>query len=102
MAEQRRLFIELMNNDCETPVVIRRTCNLNEEQLQLEASTDLGTLLLDGLGDGVFIAAENCGSDQMIVKIAFGILQATRTQYLKQSIFVQAVEGHYLICKRLH
>ena len=59
MAEQRRLFIELMNNDCETPVIIRRTySNLNEEQLQLEASTDLGTLLLDGLGDGVFIAAE--------------------------------------------
>lgn len=84
MAEQRRLFIELMNNDCETPVIIRRTySNLNEEQLQLEASTDLGTLLLDGLGDGVFIAAENCGSDQMIVKTAFGILQATRTRISK-------------------
>lgn len=84
MAEQRRLFIELMNNNCETPVIIRRTySNLNEEQLQLEASTDLGTLLLDGLGDGVFIAAENCGSDQMIVKTAFGILQATRTRISK-------------------
>ncbi len=84
MAEQRRLFIELMNNNCETPVIIRRTySNLNEEQLQLEASTDLGTLLLDGLGDGVSIAAENCGSDQMIVKTAFGILQATRTRISK-------------------
>ena len=84
MAEQRRLFMELMNTDCKVPVIIGRTYDdLTEEQLQLHASTDMGALLLDGLGDGVFIAAENCGSDQMIMQTAFGILQATRTRISK-------------------
>ncbi|PCI94828.1 MAG: 4-hydroxy-3-methylbut-2-en-1-yl diphosphate synthase [Flavobacteriales bacterium] len=84
MAEQRRLFIELMNNDCQTPVVIGRAYgNLTADQLQLQAATDLGALLIDGLGDGVFIAAEHCGGDKMINATAFGILQATRTRISK-------------------
>tara|TARA_B110000977_G_C11050861_1_gene482249 strand:+ start:378 stop:2177 length:1800 start_codon:yes stop_codon:yes gene_type:complete len=84
MAEQRKLFIELMNSNCNKPVIIGRAYEgLTEEQLQLQASTDMGALLLDGLGDGVFIAAENCGGDQMIMHTAFGILQATRTRISK-------------------
>ncbi len=80
MAEQRKLFIELMNNGCNTPVIIGRAYgNLTETQLQLQAATDMGALLIDGLGDGVFIAAEHCGGDKMINDTAFGILQATRT-----------------------
>lgn len=84
MAEQRKLFVELMNNNCNTPIVIGRAYGeLSEEQLQLHTSTDMGALLVDGLGDGVFIAAENCGSDKMINETAFGILQATRTRISK-------------------
>lgn len=84
MAEQRKLFIELINNDCKTPVIIGRAYgNLTPEQLQLHASTDIGALLVDGLGDGIFIAAENCGSDKMVNDTAFGILQATRTRISK-------------------
>lgn len=84
MAEQRKLFTELMNNNCNNPVVIGRAYgDLTQEQLQLHASTDMGALLVDGLGDGVFIAAENCGSDKMINETAFGILQATRTRISK-------------------
>ncbi len=84
MAEQRKLFIELINAKCDVPVIIGRSYrNLTEEQLQLQTSTDMGALLLDGLGDGVFIAAENCGGDQMIMQTAFGILQATRTRISK-------------------
>lgn len=84
MAEQRRLFIELINTECHTPVIIGRAYgDLSEEELQLYASTDMGALLLDGLGDGVFIAAENCGSDKNITDTAFGILQATRTRISK-------------------
>jgi len=102
MAEQRRMFVELMNNDCQTPVVIGRAYgDLTNTQLQLQAATDMGALLIDGLGDGVFIAAEmseansskqienndngrkNCGSDKMINDTAFGILQATRTRISK-------------------
>ncbi len=84
MAEQRRLFIKLMNAKCKTPVIIGRAYgDLTQEQLQLQASTDIGVLLLDGLGDGIFIAAENCGGDKIVTQTAFGILQATRTRISK-------------------
>lgn len=84
MAEQRRLFMKLMNNDCHVPVIIGRAYgNLSTDQLQLHSATDMGALLNDGLGDGVFIAAENCGSDQSINQTAFGILQASRTRISK-------------------
>ncbi|PJA07181.1 MAG: 1-hydroxy-2-methyl-2-(E)-butenyl 4-diphosphate synthase, partial [Flavobacteriales bacterium CG_4_10_14_0_2_um_filter_32_8] len=84
MAEQRRLFVELINNKVSSPVIIGRAYgNLSETQLQLYAATDMGGLLIDGLGDGIFIAAEHCGSDKMINDTAFGILQATRTRISK-------------------
>jgi len=84
MAEQRRLFVELIQGNCKTPVIIGRAYgDLSEEQLQLYASTDIGALLLDGLGDGLFIAAENCGPTKTITDTAFGILQATRTRISK-------------------
>jgi len=84
MAEQRKLFIELINNDCHTPVVIGRAYgNLSKTQLQLQAATDMGALLIDGLGDGIFVAAENCGGDKSVNEAAFGILQASRTRISK-------------------
>jgi (E)-4-hydroxy-3-methylbut-2-enyl-diphosphate synthase len=84
MAEQRRLFVELIANDCKVPVVIGRAYHdLKPDQLQIFSATDIGGLLIDGLGDGVFIAAENCGSDKVVNETAFNILQATRTRISK-------------------
>ena len=84
MAEQRRLFVALINNACTVPVVICRSyTNLTAEQLQLQAATDIGGLFIDGLGDGIYIAAENCGGDKMVNETAFNILQATRTRISK-------------------
>ena len=84
MAEQRKLFNELILNNCDVPVIIGRAYgNLTEEQIQLYAATDMGALLVDGMGDGIFIAAENCGSDSLLNSLAFGILQATRTRISK-------------------
>ena len=84
MAEQRRLFMKLINANCDAPVIIGRNYeNLSEEEFQLQTSTDFGALLLDGLGDGVFIKATNCGNEQMKMQTAFGILQATRTRISK-------------------
>lgn len=84
MAEQRKLFVQLINHDCDVPVIIGRAYgDLSIEQLQLQSATDMGALLNDGLGDGVFIGAENCGSDQMINQTGFGILQASRTRISK-------------------
>jgi len=84
LAEQRRLFVELMNHHCNVPVIIGRAYrDLTPENLQLYAATDMGGLLVDGLGDGIFIAAENCGGDKMVNETAFNILQATRTRISK-------------------
>lgn len=84
MAEQRKLFVELLAQGCKVPVVIGRAYeNLTPEKLQLYAATDIGGLLIDGLGDGVFIAATNCGGDKMVNETAFNILQATRTRISK-------------------
>ena len=84
IAEQRKLFTELINNEVKNPVIIKRAyIDLSEDQLQLSASTDFGALLLDGLGDGICIAVENCSSLQSVNSLAFGILQASRTRISK-------------------
>jgi len=108
MAEQRRLIVELMNRGCTTPVILGRaygpegagvagTPGIPDAAadrllaLQLQAGTDLGALLLDGLGDGIFLCAEDEeGMDKslhvpsrFLCSLAFGILQATRTRISK-------------------
>lgn len=84
MAEQRRLFVELIQAKCDVPVIIGRAYkDLPIERLQLYAATDMGALLIDGMGDGVFIAAENCGGDKAVNETAFNILQASRTRISK-------------------
>ena len=84
MAEQRRIFVEFLNNSISIPVIIKRNySNVPEEKFQLHASTDFGALFLDGFGDGIWISQTNCTSAKNINAIAFGILQATRTRISK-------------------
>ena len=84
MAEQRRMFVKLMNAGCTSPVIIGRAYgDLSTEDLQVYASTDMGALMVDGLGDGVYIAAERCGSLSTVNSTAFGVLQASRTRITK-------------------
>ena len=84
LAEQRRLFVELINHQCNIPVVISKSyANIDPELLQLHSATDIGGLFIDGLGDGLFISAENCGGDKIINETSFNILQATRTRISK-------------------
>ena len=84
MCEQRRLFIELLNSNCTTPVIIGRAYeNLSTDMLQLYSATDIGGLFVDGFGDGIFIAAANCGTLKNVNQTAFGILQASRTRISK-------------------
>ncbi len=85
MAEQRRMFIELMNSKLSVPVIIKRNyTDLSAEKFQLRASTDVGALLLDGMGDGIWLKASGPSiSFQLINSTAFGILQATRTRISK-------------------
>ena len=78
MAEQRRVFIDLINNHLDTPVIIRRKYDDPDKELvMLYASTDIAGLLIDGLGNGVWIESESVGPS-FINSISFGILQAAR------------------------
>jgi (E)-4-hydroxy-3-methylbut-2-enyl-diphosphate synthase len=84
MADERTIMKELMKRDCHRPVILKRNyANISAEQLQLYAATDFGGLLLDGMGDGVWIKAPNLVSEGVINSTAFGILQATRTRISK-------------------
>jgi (E)-4-hydroxy-3-methylbut-2-enyl-diphosphate synthase len=93
MAELRRSFITLMNKEIFTPVIIKRAyTHKNEESLFLAASTDVGGLLVDGLGDGVFLSSEKALQPdketlltylKVLNNLAFGILQAARTRMTK-------------------
>ncbi|MCH8904996.1 MAG: (E)-4-hydroxy-3-methylbut-2-enyl-diphosphate synthase [Bacteroidetes bacterium] len=83
MAEQRRVFYDLMEKRIETPVIIKRSyTGLSDDELRVYAATDIGALLIDGLGSGVWITQPKAP----ILKlngIAFNILQATRTRIFK-------------------
>lgn len=83
MAEMRRVFIDMINKDIKAPVIIKRKYdNIPEEKLMLYSATDIGGLLLDGLGDGIWIESEKIDLEK-INSISFGILQATRTRISK-------------------
>jgi (E)-4-hydroxy-3-methylbut-2-enyl-diphosphate synthase len=103
MAEQRRIFFELINNEIFNPVIIKRDYSgINFEDLQLYSSTDLGALLIDGLGDGVWISVDRLISaeeksntyvksfikktetkEKIINRLLFNIFQAARQRISK-------------------
>lgn len=83
MADQRAAYFKLLNAGCDVPVINRRAYPLkDEDRFMLYASADLGGLLLDGLGDGVWITAPEIPV-QTVNRTSFGILQATRTRISK-------------------
>lgn len=83
MAEQRRAFVELNNLNCPLPVIIKRSYNIiGADKFQLFSSTDIGGLLIDGFGDGVWINTPEIPL-QLINSTCFGILQAARTRISK-------------------
>ncbi|WP_316791960.1 (E)-4-hydroxy-3-methylbut-2-enyl-diphosphate synthase [Pedobacter frigoris] len=84
MAEQREFFVSLINKNITVPVIIKRDyAALSADDLMLYAATDLGALLTDGMGDGVWINAGHSIGLSLINSTSFGILQATRTRISK-------------------
>jgi (E)-4-hydroxy-3-methylbut-2-enyl-diphosphate synthase len=83
MPALRRLMVELIQNKIQLPIVIRRKYTTDDlESLQIDASTDVGGLLIDGLGDGVMLSVKK-DFIKDANSLAFGILQATRTRITK-------------------
>ena len=93
MPELRRAFFELINAGVTCPVVIRRTYTVaNPAQTQLDAATDVGGLLIDGLGDGISLCTDLLSVQEqaawlrdidVLNQLSFGILQAARTRMSK-------------------
>jgi (E)-4-hydroxy-3-methylbut-2-enyl-diphosphate synthase len=80
----RRMFIDLFNSRIDIPVILNYSYyDITEDEFQLFSSTDFGALLLDGMGDGMMISAQEVAPAQTINTTAFGILQATRTRISK-------------------
>lgn len=100
MPSVRRFIIELMNQGIHCPVILAVESNDTtiDEQL-IHFSTDNGALLLDGMGDGVWLMnepekiqnqkvsgrtyLETKNNHQFINNTSFSILQATRTRISK-------------------
>ena len=58
MVDLRTTVLALDELDCGAPVVLRRTWQgLDDERLALQAATDLGGPMIDGLGDGLWVDA---------------------------------------------
>ncbi len=89
MPELRRLFVELINKGVTVPVVIQRGyAGVAPEDVPLYAATDVGGLLIDGLGDGILLSVptpHTNATDELkrLNGLAFGILQAARTRITK-------------------
>ncbi len=83
MPELRRALFEVMANAPSLPVIIKREyLSLTDDELILFSATDLGGLLVDGLGDGIWLESPATSPDDLN-RLAFGILQATRTRISK-------------------
>lgn len=86
MADLRRAFIQLNQLKCTIPVVVQLNYwHEHFETFALDSATDIGGLMVDGFGDGVFLnlksKMQNKGSD--LINTAFSVLQATRTRITK-------------------
>jgi len=103
MAEQRRAFFDLIKKEITNPVIIKRNyLSITFEDLQLYSSTDFGSLLIDGFGDGVWSYVDGLNSEakksgtyvkifikksetkeKVVNRLLFNILQAARQRISK-------------------
>jgi (E)-4-hydroxy-3-methylbut-2-enyl-diphosphate synthase len=78
----RNNYIEVLERNIENPVILKIENDTNDiETFQLHVSSDCGSLLIDGFGDGLWLKGNQ--PQTMINSTAFGILQATRTRISK-------------------
>ncbi|MBD5313624.1 MAG: (E)-4-hydroxy-3-methylbut-2-enyl-diphosphate synthase [Bacteroides sp.] len=79
----KAFMMEMVNRGLENPVIIRRGYgDMAEEDMLIAASIELGSLLLAGFADGVWIESERLSRDRLN-DMALAILQATRMRISK-------------------
>jgi (E)-4-hydroxy-3-methylbut-2-enyl-diphosphate synthase len=86
VSELRRIFVTCMLHAIAHPIIIRRAYSEdNAETRMLYPATDFASLLIDGLGDGVWatLPHANIASIKQMNRILFGVLQAARVRISK-------------------
>jgi (E)-4-hydroxy-3-methylbut-2-enyl-diphosphate synthase len=93
MPALRRAFFELMEHHSQLPVVVKVDYQEQaQDQTMLYAATDVGGLLVDGLGEGIMIGLDAYKNSERAVildqiklhnSVSFGVLQAARTRMSK-------------------
>lgn len=103
MAAMRRMLIEMMNRKIDRPVILAPVGNYETlDDSLLHFAIESGALLLDGLGDGLWLSLsresyqqvasavmagrtylQSSGTEGFLNNTAFGILQASRTRISK-------------------
>jgi (E)-4-hydroxy-3-methylbut-2-enyl-diphosphate synthase len=93
MPALRRSFVSLLEAKIEIPVVVKISYpDQSQDLTTLYAATDVGGLLVDGLGDGIFMSLESEAEftresilEQIKLQnsVSFGVLQAARTRMSK-------------------
>ncbi len=81
VADQRAVFLWLLNHNIDHPVVIHRKYE-DVEDIQIKAACDFGPLLMDGFGDGVWMEVVNKGNLNSN-EVMFSVLQAARVRFSK-------------------
>jgi (E)-4-hydroxy-3-methylbut-2-enyl-diphosphate synthase len=78
----RSFIIELINNRLQTPVIIQKNYELDlASDFQLDCAIDLGSLMIDGLVDGINV--QYSPDISLSNQTSFGVLQASRLRISK-------------------
>ena len=85
IVNQKKLFRKLLDKQCQVPVILSSfyDSSLEDLKIQLYSTIDVGSLLTEGFGDGVFIVNNNTDNTKYINSTSFGILQASRRRISK-------------------
>lgn len=86
MKEWRCIVDQFLRKNISIPIIFKKTYTEPEENYLLYGSTDVGSLLIDGMGDGVMFVNPSLPRDKTNF-LAFGVLQAcrlriSRTEYI--------------------
>ena len=79
----RNFFFNLENHNIKIPIILKYSDNCKtKDEFIVNAAADLGSILIDGFGDGILLESSKLSND-FAVQTAFGILQACRLRFSK-------------------
>jgi (E)-4-hydroxy-3-methylbut-2-enyl-diphosphate synthase len=79
--KMRQTVAQLQADRDTIPIILRKSYPTNDVlKFQLDSAIDCGSLLIDGIGDGLWLEAGPDIGPEIVNRTAFGILHATRTR----------------------